>query len=67
MFPKGTKKNMTQHDYENKVTRFAEWLISELMTAKLLEESKTKPSNAEKREIKNAPDRHNGKRANNAK
>lgn len=58
---------MTQHELDNKTTRFAEWLIGELMTAKLLEESKTKPSNAEKREIKNAPDRQHGKRANNAK
>lgn len=46
---------MTQHDYENKVTRFAEWLIGELMSAQLLESDKIKPSNRAKTKNKSVP------------
>lgn len=46
---------MTQHEKDNKVTRFAEWLIGELMNAQLLESDKTKPSNKAKTKNKPVP------------
>lgn len=58
---------MTQHELDNKTTRFAEWLIGELMNAQLLESDKTKPSKKAKNEKQARPDRQHGKRANNAK
>lgn len=58
---------MTQHELDNKTTRFAEWLIGELMNAQLLESDKTKPSNKAKTKNKPVPTGQHGKRANNAK
>lgn len=53
--PNGTKRIMTQHELDNKTTRFAEWLIGELMNAQLLESDKTKPSNKAKTKNKPVP------------
>ena len=59
--PKGNQENMTQHELDNKTTRFAEWLIGELMNAQLLESDKTKPSNKAKTKNKPVPTATTGK------